>query len=147
MNTKLKEPSSVEQKDANDEFRELRNREFVSQINEMRKVDNWTNWRYLATEYGYLFVVMGLGFLVCVAWAQATISTWVFIPLVAAISILIGIGQHRLVMLGHEASHFSLFGNKVLNEVVSDWFCFYPIWVTTYNYRCLLYTSPSPRDS
>ena len=135
MNTKLKEPSSVEQKDANDEFRELRNREFVSQINEMRKVDNWTNWRYLATEYGYLSVVMGLGFLVCVAWAQATISTWVFIPLAAAISILIGIGQHRLVMLGHEASHFSLFGNKVLNEVVSDWFCFYPIWVTTYNYR------------
>ena len=145
MNTKLKERKSGAT-ETKDDFGELRSREIVSQINKMRKVDNWTNWRYLAAEYSYLAVVIGLGFLICAAWAQAMMSTWILVPLVLAVSVLIGIGQHRLVMLGHEASHFSLFGNKVLNEMASDWFCFYPIWVTTYNYRCLLYTSPSPRD-
>ena len=118
-----------------DESGELRNKEIVGQINQMRKIDNWTNWRYIALEYSYLAVVIGLGFLLCVGWAQATISTLAFVPLVAAVSVLIGIGQHRLVMLGHEASHFSLFGNKVLNDMASDWFCFSPVWVTTYNYR------------
>ena len=118
-----------------DDFAELRDREFVSEINEMRRLDNWTNWRYLAVEYSYLAAVMGLGFLLSVLWVQAVISTWIFVPALLAVSVLIGIGQHRLVMLGHEASHFALFRNKALNELVSDWFCFYPIWVTTYNYR------------
>ena len=157
MNANLKQHSSVPRAEAKDDARELRNRDLVRHINKMRKIDNWTNWRYLATEYAYLAVVIGLGFLVCVAWSQSTIPTWAFALLSIAVSVLIGIGQHRLVMLGHEASHFSLFGNKMLNELASDWFCFYPIWVTTYNYRiqhmahhqhtnCLLYTSPSPRD-
>ena len=135
MKTKTSEHRGGRQVDAKDDFRELRNRDIVSQINKMRKVDNWTNWRFLAMEYSYLAVVIGLGFMVCVAWSQSLISTWAFVPLALAVSVLIGIGQHRLVMLGHEASHFSLFGNKMLNELASDWFCFYPIWVTTYNYR------------
>ena len=135
MNANLKQHSSVPRAEAKDDARELRNRDLVRHINKMRKIDNWTNWRYLATEYAYLAVVIGLGFLVCVAWSQSTIPTWAFALLSIAVSVLIGIGQHRLVMLGHEASHFSLFGNKMLNELASDWFCFYPIWVTTYNYR------------
>ena len=118
-----------------DDFAELRDKEFVSQINKMRKGDNWTNWRYLAVEYLYLSVVMGIGFYFSVLWVQSTLSTWLFVPLAIFISVLTGIGQHRLVMLGHEASHFALFRNKKLNELASDWFCFYPIWVTTYNYR------------
>lgn len=118
-----------------DDFAELRDKEFVSQINDMRKGDNWTNWRYLAVEYLYLSVVMGFGFFLSVLWTQSVLSTWFFVPLAIFVSVLIGIGQHRLVMLGHEASHFALFKNKKLNELVSDWFCFYPIWVTTYNYR------------
>jgi len=118
-----------------DDFAELRDKEFVSQVNKMRKLDNWTNWRYLAVEYLYLAATMGLGFILCALWAQSVIPTWLFVPAVIAVSVLTGIGQHRLVMLGHEASHFALFKNKALNELASDWFCFYPIWVTTYNYR------------
>jgi len=136
MNSQLKTQSSAPlQKREKDDFAELRDREFVSQINQMRKVDNWTNWRYFAIEYLYLAAVMGIGFLLSVLWAQSIISTWVYAPLVIVVSIFTGIGQHRLVMLGHEASHFALFKNKKLNELASDWLCFYPIWVTTYNYR------------
>ena len=99
MKTKLSEPDNSIHTDANDDFRELRNRDIVSQINKMRRVDNWTNWRYLAVEYCYLSVVIGLGFLLCAGWAQAIIPTWAFAPLAIAVSVLIGIGQHRLVML------------------------------------------------
>ena len=120
---------------ADDDFSELRDRALVSKINKMRQLDNSTNWKYIAIEYAYLFVVMGIGFAFCCAWAVSALSTWIFIPCWLAITVLIGIGQHRLVMLGHEASHFSLFRNKALNDTASDWFCFYPIWVTTYNYR------------
>ena len=118
-----------------DDFAELRNKDLVAQINQMRRLDNWTNWRFLAVEYIYLAIVIGIGFAICVAWSRSLIPTWIFAVGVIATSILTGIGQHRLVMLGHEASHFALFRNKALNELASDWFCFFPIWVTTYNYR------------
>ena len=136
MNSKLKtKPSATKRSRDTDDFAELRDKEFVSQINDLRRIDNWTNWRYFAVEYFYLAVVMGIGFFFSVLWAQSIIPTWVYAPLVIVVSIFTGIGQHRLVMLGHEASHFALFKNKKLNELASDWLCFYPIWVTTYNYR------------
>ena len=43
MNTKLSEPKTSRRIAAKDELGELKNREIVSQINKMRKVDNWTN--------------------------------------------------------------------------------------------------------
>ena len=135
MSTKLRESAKPSHDPSTDDFAELRTREFVSQVNQLRKVDNWTNWRYLAVEHAYLGVVMGLGFFLSVLWSQSVISTWVFVPALLAVSVLIGIGQHRLIMLGHEASHFALFRNKALNDFASDWFCFFPIWMTTYNYR------------
>ena len=120
---------------AQDDYSELRDRQLTSQVTEMRQLDNWTNWRYLAIEYAYLSVMLGIGFALCVGWSSSIISTWLFVPAAVLISVFVGIGQHRLVMLGHEASHFSLFRSKVQNELVSDWFCFFPIWITTYNYR------------
>jgi fatty acid desaturase len=46
-----------------------------------------------------------------------------------------GVGQHRLIMLGHEASHYLLFRNRVLNDLASDWFCMFPLLSLTHNYR------------
>ena len=134
-NTPATEKVKTSRGGADDDFSELRDRALVSKINKMRQLDNSTNWKYIATEYAYLFVVMGIGFALCCAWVASALSTWIFIPCWLGITVLIGIGQHRLVMLGHEASHFSLFRNKALNDAASDLFCFYPVWVTTYNYR------------
>lgn len=44
-------------------------------------------------------------------------------------------GQHQLVALGHEASHHVLLRNRKANELVSDWFCMYPLFTTTHHYR------------
>ena len=57
------------------------------------------------------------------------------IPVVFVATVLIGAGQHQLTVLAHEASHHTLFRNRWLNELVSDWFCMFPMLSTTHHYR------------
>ena len=100
MNSKLAtQPKAKPHSHDRDDFAEFRDKEFSSLITKLRKPDNVTNWRYLAVEYLYLSAVIGLGFLLSVLWTQSVISTWLFVPLAICVSVLIGIGQHRLVML------------------------------------------------
>jgi SAM-dependent methyltransferase len=66
------------------------------------------------------------------AWGLA----WVWnAPVTFGAIVLIGAQQHRLTTLGHEASHYMLFRNRRLNELVSDWLCLFPMWTTTQGYR------------
>jgi fatty acid desaturase len=114
---------------------ELRDPAFQRQVNRLRDVDNVTNWVYLAREYFYLAAVLGaaLAFYHChSAWG----IPWPWLlPVTLAAVVLVGVGQHRLVMLAHEGSHFLLFKNLTLNEWASNWFCFYPVWSAAYGYR------------
>jgi fatty acid desaturase len=109
--------------------------DFQRRINRLRQTDNWTNWFYLLREYLFLFGVAGcaLAFYHCrPAWGLA----WAWdVPVAILAVVLMGIGQHRLIMLGHEASHYVLFRNRLLNELASDWLCMYPILSVTQNYR------------
>ncbi len=114
---------------------ELRNRELQREINALRKVDNVTNWFYLAREYVYLAVVLGAALAFCHYHAAWGLGWPWLVPVTLVAIVLVGIGQHRLVMLGHESSHYTLFANPMLNECVSNWFCMYPVWSMTYNYR------------
>ena len=43
--------------------------------------------------------------------------------------------QHRLSGLGHEASHYSLFKNRLANELVSDLLCMFPLMAMTQRFR------------
>jgi len=49
--------------------------------------------------------------------------------------LLIGSGQHRLAVLGHEGAHYLLFANRRLNNVVSNVLCMYPLGTTVESYR------------
>jgi fatty acid desaturase len=49
--------------------------------------------------------------------------------------VLIGAIQHRLAGLGHEAAHYSLLKNKLLNDLIGDVFCMFPILSTLHFYR------------
>src|SRR5262245_51242259 len=130
---------------------ELRDPAFQRQVNRLRRVDNVTNWLYLAREYLYLAAVLGaaLAFYHCHgAWGIAW--PWL-LPVTLAAVVLVGVGQHRLVMLAHEGSHFLLFKDLTLNEWASNWFCFYPVWSTAHGYRVLhmahhQYTNDPDRD-
>ncbi len=57
------------------------------------------------------------------------------VPATGLCIILVGAGQHRLATLTHEAAHYMLFRNRLLNELVSEWFCMLPILGTTHSYR------------
>jgi fatty acid desaturase len=109
--------------------------ELQRRVNALRRTDNWTNWFYLGREYLFLLCVatVAIGFYQCRAhWGIPW--PWL-IPVTALAVLLIGIGQHRLLMLGHEASHYLLFRNRLLNELASDWLCMFPILSVTHNYR------------
>jgi fatty acid desaturase len=115
--------------------RQLNDPEIIRRVNGLRRTDNRTNWFYLAREYLFLGSVVGL----TIAFYQLREGWglhWLWNVPVTLVSIfLIGAGQHRLSTLTHEASHYMLFRNRRLNELVSDFFCMFPMWSATHHYR------------
>ncbi|MCB1236475.1 MAG: fatty acid desaturase [Verrucomicrobiae bacterium] len=104
-------------------------------MNELRTADNWRNWFCIAREYLVIAAAIGAA-----VWFFENRAAWGLgwgwnLPAAALAILLVGIGQHRLVMLGHEASHWVLFKNRLLNEVAANWCCFFPMWGRSYNYR------------
>lgn len=114
---------------------ELNDPDLLRRVNSLRKTDNWTNWLYLFREYCFLALVIGL----TVAWCEflwfADWSLLWALPAMLICNLCVGAGQHRLATLTHEAAHYMLFKNRLLNEFVSEWFCMFPILGTTHSYR------------
>jgi fatty acid desaturase len=113
----------------------LRDPAFRQLLQDIRQTNNWTNWFYILRSWLIVAValtgaVAGLEYVLLsgIGWG------WV-IPIVIVSAIFVGAGQHHLGVLGHEGSHRSLFRNRWLNEIASDWLCMYPIFSTTYMYR------------
>jgi fatty acid desaturase len=105
------------------------------EIKKLRYVDNSTNLFYLAMEYVCLTMVIGS----TVAFAQFP-ARWGLawssnIPVFAMAIILIGGIQHRLAGLGHEASHYCFMKNRLLNDLIPDLFCMFPLLTTVHFYR------------
>jgi fatty acid desaturase len=109
--------------------------EILRQVNALRRTDNVTNWFYLAREYLFLAAVIGLA-IGCYHGLRALDLSLVWDVPVALVAILcVGAGQHRLGAITHEAAHYVLFRNRLLNELVSEWFCMFPMLGTTHSYR------------
>ena len=105
------------------------------EIRKLRQVDNLTNLFYVALKYGCLIVVIGGA----VAFAQFR-ATWGLawswnMPIFAIAIVLIGGIQHRLAGLGHEAAHYSFMKNRMLNDLIPDLFCMFPLLTTVHFYR------------
>src|SRR5262245_2888070 len=103
--------------------RELNSRELLGRIRPLCRTDNATNWLHLGGSYLFLALVIG-GTIAFYHERAALGLAWLWNVAVTFVAVqLIGIGQHRLVMLGHEASHYLLFRHRLLNELASDWLC------------------------
>ncbi|HEY7154297.1 MAG TPA: fatty acid desaturase [Gemmataceae bacterium] len=109
--------------------------ELLRRVNGLRRTDNFRNWFYLLREYLFLGLVAGLT-IAFYYWLFVHKLSWLYAAPVSVLAVLlIGAGQHRLTTLAHEASHYLLFRNRLLNELASDWFCLFPMWSTTHHYR------------
>ena len=104
-------------------------------IRELKKRDNYTN-----------FVHIGLVYLVIVASiaarsgaislvAAAGLGWWWNIPTTLVAIAAIGASQHQFGGVIHEGTHFILFDNKKLNELMSDWLAAFPIYTSTFQFR------------
>ncbi len=113
----------------------LNSPELLRRVNALRQTDNGTNWLYLVREYLYLGGVVAVAILFYICRAEWGLHWLWNVPVTILAVILIGAGQHRLTTLAHEASHYMLFRNRKLNEMVSDFLCMFPVWSTTHHYR------------
>lgn len=59
------------------------------------------------------------------------------LPAFIAGSVLLGLAQHRLIVLGHEGVHFNICENRSWNDFIGNFFCFFPIGMTVSSYRDL----------
>src|SRR5947199_365945 len=96
--------------------------EVKEKLQQVRRPDNLTNWYYLLRSY--LFLALVIGGAVYFFEHQAVWGLhWLWnLPVAVLAIVLVGAGQHQLTVLAHEASHHTLFQNRLLNELVSDWF-------------------------
>jgi fatty acid desaturase len=97
--------------------------------------DNVTNFRYIARIY--LVIVTSL---IAAIWAAEAYRAndlsliWTIAISVPAM-LAIGASQHQLGAIIHEGTHFTLFKDRNLNEIVSDWLGGFPIYTSTQAYR------------
>jgi fatty acid desaturase len=115
--------------------RSINDPEIIRQVNALRRIDNVTNWYYIAREYLFAACVIGSAIAL---FESCFTSAWALlwaVPLVLLVNLCIGATQHRLATFTHEAAHYMLFRNRLLNEFVSDWFCMFPILGKTHSYR------------
>jgi len=104
-------------------------------VQPLRRPDNTTNWLYLAIDYACLIAVLGGTIAFCTLHQEWGFSSLWLVPVVTVAICLVGALQHRLAGLGHEGAHYILFRNRVLNELVSDLLCMFPVFSTTEQYR------------
>lgn len=106
-----------------------------ARIMRLRSVDNLTNWFYLGREYACIAAVVATSVMFCEWRRSAGLAFWADVPVFGLAMVLIGALQHRLAGLGHEASHYTLFHTKWLNDLAGDVFCMFPVLATTHFYR------------
>ena len=106
-----------------------------SRIKALCVADNFTNAWYLVRTWLFLIAVMGSAMYLFTV-IDDNDYPWLWnVPVALIAIILVGAGQHQLTGLAHEASHSTLFKNKKVNDLASDWFCMFPMFSTTHHYR------------
>jgi fatty acid desaturase len=108
---------------------------FKARLQELRRTNNLTNWYYVAHTYLYLALVLGGTVWFFESRESWDISWWWNVPVALAAIVLIGAGQHQLSGLAHEGSHYILFRNRILNDIISDLLCMFPLFASIYHYR------------
>ena len=114
----------------------LERREMFAEIKRLCTPNNYSNWWHIGREYAVLTAtIAGTVWAYNYLQAQGQSLFWMA-PIYALAVFIIGAGvQNRLSVLVHEASHYSLFKNRTLNDVAANWFLLFPVFGAIANYR------------
>ncbi|HEX8203471.1 MAG TPA: fatty acid desaturase, partial [Isosphaeraceae bacterium] len=118
----------------------------------LMRPDDRTNIGSILREYALLIAVLAGCASAFAGWSAGRFGTPAFVPLAACGVVLVAVIQHRLSGLAHDASHYTLFKNKLANELVSDLFLMFPLVAMTQAYRAAhfghhQYVNDPERDS
>lgn len=115
---------------------ELTRREMYAAIRKLCAPDNYTNWFVLVREYA-VYAAIVAGCLWCIRSLAAAGWAWGWqVPIYAVTVFLIGFwSQTRLATLVHESSHYLLFKNRLLNDVMANLLVVFPFFGKVGNYR------------
>lgn len=115
---------------------EISRREMYAEIRQLCAPNNYTNWLILAREYAVYaaFVALFMGAYRYVV--SNGYSLWWMAPVYIPTLLAVGLwSQSRLSCLVHESSHYLLFKNRVLNDIVANLFVVFPFFGKVSNYR------------
>ncbi len=106
-----------------------------SRLREFTATDNWTNFLHIGKVYGIIALTL-IGAVIFFEFrAGWGIAFGWNVPVFLVALFTIGASQHQLAGALHEAVHHTLFKNRTLNELASDWLCAFPILTSTYQFR------------
>lgn len=115
---------------------ELERRQMFAEIKKLCLPDNWTNWLCIGREYVVLAATIAGCMFAYGQFVQRGWPLWAMTPIYFAAIFVIGAGvQNRLSVLVHEASHYSLFKNKLMNDMAANIFLLFPVFGAIANYR------------
>ena len=93
------------------------------ELDRVLEMQDWRSWLSLALDWALVAASMAL-----VALRPGILTTIVAL-------FIIGARQLGLTVLMHEASHWTLFKNKRVNDWAANWLCAYPTWADLRPYR------------
>ncbi|MGI9455199.1 MAG: fatty acid desaturase family protein [Aeoliella sp.] len=115
---------------------DLTRREMYAEIRNLCAPDNVTNWFVLVREYVMFAAIVAACLYSTSALTSAGWSIAWHVPIYAVAVVAIGFwSQTRLATLVHESSHYLLFKNRALNDVVANLFVVFPFFGKVSNYR------------
>ena len=108
--------------------------EFKKRLQDLRQTDNYHNWYYLLRTYALLLATIGGAVWFYQATRAGGLSLIWNVPVFCVAIVIVGALQHHLANLAHEAVHHTLFKNRYLNDMVSEWLCSFPMFSSTFHY-------------
>ncbi|QDU57751.1 fatty acid desaturase family protein [Aeoliella mucimassa] len=115
---------------------DLSRREMYAEIRKLCAPDNFTNWYVLTREYVVYAAIVGACVWATSLMTKAGWAIWWQLPVYAVTILAIGFwSQTRLATLVHESSHYLLFKNRLLNDVMANLLVVFPFYGKVGNYR------------
>ena len=114
----------------------LRSDPFVKEtLRSFLRTDNHTNFLYIARAWFVIAATIATAGAFFHLRADWGLSFWWNLPVLLLALLSVGASQHQLAGATHEAVHHTLFKNRKLNELIGDFFCAFPILISTHQFR------------